>query len=263
MIFHSRSRFQLFIWLAVFCLLSISIQAQIPAKPSPPRLVNDLAGIFSIEQANLLERRLVQFNDTSSTQIAIVTLNDLGGYAVGDLAVRIGEEWGVGQKGFNNGVLVLVKPKDGREMGEVFIATGYGLEGVIPDAMARRIVENEMVPHFKAGDYYGGVNAGVEALIKLSSGEYKAENPLESPGIWVVLIVLGIMIIAMSIGFSRRSNVHTIGSEIPWWLLMTMMSGGRGGSSGGWGGFTGGGSGGGFGGFGGGSFGGGGAGGRW
>ncbi|HOH99731.1 MAG TPA: TPM domain-containing protein [Bacteroidales bacterium] len=249
----------------IFLLIFMfSLVGQAPPKPNPPRLVNDLAGILDVSQAESLEQRLVAFNDTSSTQIAVVTLKSLEGYSAAEMAFSIGESWGVGQKGFDNGVIVLVKPRYENEMGDVFIATGYGLEGAIPDAMAKRIVENEMIPHFRMGDYYQGIDAGVSALIALASGEYQAGQDADAPPFWVALIIIGVIILLISLFSNKRNNMQTIGAELPWWLIMTMMNSGRGGSSGGFGGFGGGRSGGGgFGGFGGGSFGGGGAGGRW
>jgi len=108
----------------------------IPARPDPPRLVNDFANILTEAQINQLENKLVYFNDTTSTQIAIVIVNSLDGYDKASYAYEIGEKWGVGQQGFNNGIVILLKPKTESESGEVFIATGYGLEGAIPDAIA-------------------------------------------------------------------------------------------------------------------------------
>lgn len=114
-------------------LLSLTGFSQdFPTPMSPKRMVNDFTGMFSRQELNALEQTLRNFNDTSSTQIAIVTVPSLHGYAPNDYAQRLAEQWGIGQKGKDNGILLLVKPKNGNEKGQVAIAVGYGLEGVVP-----------------------------------------------------------------------------------------------------------------------------------
>jgi len=240
-------------------------------RPDPPRLVNDYAGILSSEEAQALESKLVAFNDSTSNQIAVVIVDDLQGYARSDFAYRVARDWGIGQGDFNNGLLVLVKPKTASSSGQVFIATGYGLEGAIPDLACADIIDNEIIPRFREDDYYGGIDAGTNVLMALASGEYSygdraGGTPAGAiPGIVIFLIIL-FFIIIVSAGSSNNKHLRRGGSSnIPLWLLMSMMGGGRS-HSGSWGGFSGrggGGGGGGFGGFGGGSFGGGGAGGSW
>ena len=152
---------------AVFAMVANAI----PTRPEPQRLVNDQASIFTPDQKEDLERMLVAFDDSTSNQIAVVTVLDLEGYSASGYATRIGLEWGVGSEKFDNGVVLLVKPRVGNSYGEVFIAVGYGLEGAIPDAYAKRIVDTELIPHLSEGDYYGGVVAACEVLMKLASGE--------------------------------------------------------------------------------------------
>ncbi len=261
-----------FLFVVLYAFASLNAYAQdIPEKPNPPRLVNDFAGLLSGTEANLLERKLVSFNDSTSTQIAIVIVKDLNGYAPADYAQRLGEKWGIGQKGRNNGILILVKPKSDTR-GEVQIATGYGAEGPVPDLACIDIVNKEILPEFRKGDYYSGLNNAVGTLMALIRGEYTASEysqrgskstgkglPL---GFIIFIIFIVISIISRKSGGSNSKNISTGG--LPFWLLMSMMGSGRGSHSGSWGGFSGGGSsGGGFGGFGGGSFGGGGAGGSW
>lgn len=254
-----------------------SMSAQIPSRPNPPRLVNDLAGIFTAQQTAELERRVVAFSDSTSNQIAVVTVPELYGMDKAQLAYSIGEQWGVGQKKFNNGVVILIKPKIGNSRGEVFIATGYGLEGVLTDAMSRRIIERDMIPYFRKDDYYAGVNAALNIIMPLLSGEIstreftgKQEDGSIVPAI-VFLFVLIIFVIILSAiskngpknmgGGNGRGGKRFDAADAL--FLASILSAGRGGrSSGGFGGGFGGG-GGGFGGFGGGSFGGGGAGGSW
>lgn len=244
----------------------------IPEKPYPPRLVNDFAGMLKPDEIRMLEDKLVAYNDSTSTQIAIVTVKDLNGYDKSDYAQRLGEKWGIGQKGKNNGVLILVKPNTQGSRGEVFIAQGYGLEGPIPDLACSQIVDNEILPAFRTGDYYGGLNKATNTLMKLASGEFTADE-ISKPKkddlsafapILIIIIFIIIMFIRSSGGKNQR---HISRKGLPLWLLLSMMNSGRNSHSGSWGGFSGGGGfgggGGGFGGFGGGSFGGGGAGGSW
>ncbi|MFV0376685.1 MAG: TPM domain-containing protein [Mangrovibacterium sp.] len=261
---------QLFFLLAFWLGLTASAQ-DIPQRPQPPRLVNDFAGVLSQAEVNQLESELVNFNNRTTTQIVVVTVPDLNGYDAADFAVRLGEQWGVGQKGSNNGVVVLFKPKTAESNGKIYVAVGYGLEGIIPDAVANRdIIDYEMIPRFKQGDIYGGLHQGVKVIMGLASKEFTAKdyqkkvNNAGAPAIGIIFFV-GIIILILSL-FRRKNSYYTSGSNLPFWLLMGSMmnSGTRNGS---WGNFSGGsggfGGGGGFGGFGGGSFGGGGAGGSW
>ncbi|HRY33571.1 MAG TPA: TPM domain-containing protein [Bacteroidales bacterium] len=245
------------------------LQAQeIPLRPDPPRLVNDLAEVLDEAQESNLEASLVRFSDSTSNQIVVLTVPDLGGYDKAEFAYTVGEKWGVGQKGFDNGIVILIKPKTGSGRGDVFIAVGYGLEPVIPDATSRQIMEKEMIPQFKKNDYYGGIVNALNILMPLARGEFShkqyGSKKEEAPG-WVALIPVAIIIILILIFRGGRNRHNHIGKNLDfltWMMLLNSMGGGRG--SGGWGsGGFGGGGGGGFGGFGGGSFGGGGAGGSW
>ena len=260
--------------LFILTLLSPSFGQTFPEKPQTPRLVNDFSKILDDGSLNQLEHLLVQFSNETSTQIAIVVLNDLDGYAISDYAFRLAEKWGIGQKDSNNGILVLLKPKLGNEKGEAFIAVGYGLEGAVPDAVARRIVNNEMIPLFRQNNYAGGLQAGVAVLMDITRGEYTGGKYMErtkdsSEAIGGVLFVMILFLVIFTIFRGKKAQSSSIGKELPFWVLLSMLgsgsrhSGSWGGFSSGSGGFGGGRSGGGFGGFGGGSFGGGGAGGSW
>ncbi len=255
----------------LFSLTSIA-QDEFPAQPEPPQLVNDFAGLLSAEQKASLENKLVNFYQKTSTQIAIVTVKSLFGYDKSDYSFKLAEKWGIGQKGKNNGILILVKPKLANEKGEVFVAVGYGLEAVVPDAVARQtLVSEEMIPAFKQNDYFTGLDKSTDVLISLTAGEFTADQYVKTVkkggnsggmgGFVLILIILFIVFL-----FRRgRGNSHGLGSTqsfLGGMLLGNMLGGSR--HSGSWGGFSGGSSGGGgFGGFGGGSFGGGGAGGSW
>ena len=242
----------------------------IPDPLSPPRLVNDYTGILTESQFRHLESKLEAFNDTTSTQIVVALVKTLGGYTKEEFADRLGEKWGVGRKQKDNGIVVLVKPKFRDEKGEARISVGYGLEGAIPDALCIRIVDNEMIPYFKEGDYYTGLDKATSTIMSLATGEFTADQydkaTRGSPvGIVVPIIIIIIIIIFMRRNSGNHYNSGSKGTSIWTALWLGSMLSGRGGS-GSWGDFrSGGGSfgGGGFGGFGGGSFGGGGAGGSW
>lgn len=255
---------------SVFSSNGLSAQ-EIPDRPVPPRLVNDFARMFSEQESNILEQKLVVFNDSTSTQIAVVTVPSLSGYDIMDYAQRLGEKWGIGQKELNNGVLLLIKPKTSDSGGKITIVPGYGLEGAIPDLTCGQIIDNEILPAFREGNYFNGIDAATNTLMSLARGEFSAEQygnkaKKGSGGNFPtgVIIFLMIIIILSMFGKSKGSNRRNIGSgNLPIWLLLGMMNSG-GSHKGSWGGFSGGSSsGGGFGGFGGGSFGGGGASGSW
>jgi len=261
---------------AFFILLGAGLMAQdIPDAPVPPRLVNDFAGLLSQGEAAQLEAKLVAFNDTTSTQISVVTITSLDGYSKEDYADRLAEKWGIGHKGKDNGVLILIKPKYANESGQVRISVGYGLEGAIPDALANRIVDYDMIPHFKEGNFYAGLDQATSTIMSLASGEFTADQYIKkrTPGLAGILVpIIIITIILVIFGRGGRGRHYSAGSRTSgslWtaiWLGSILNSGRSGGSWGdfkGGGGSFGGGGGGGFGGFGGGSFGGGGAGGSW
>jgi len=256
---------KLVLFLALF-LLSLNLPAQdVPDPIYPYRLVNDFANLFSSAEREALEQRLLAYNDSTSTQIYVVTVNDLGGYPASDYAFVLGEKWGIGQKGKDNGLLILLKPKIGKSRGEAFIATGYGLEAFINDAFAGRIVRDAMIPYFQENDYFGGVNAAVDVIIGRLSGEFDADAAgKEAFPLLEIVLLLVIVLILLSL-FSKGGDQHIDGDghhRRGGGPIFFPPFGGGGGSSFG-GGFGGGGFGGGFSGGGGGRFGGGGAGGSW
>lgn len=260
-----------------FVLLVFTASAQvekiIPNKPVPPKLVNDFTGNFlTPEQIVELERKLVAYDDSTSNQVVVVIVDDLKGYSAADYAIALGRKWGVGNKNFDNGVVLLVSTGGGEGNRAVFIAPGYGLEGAVTDLIADAIVDHELVPNFKAGNYYRGLDEATDAIIRAAEGRYKApegygKSKGRGIGIGAIIFFVILILIFSSIGGGRgrgggmvsRRGYGDIGAG---WIIGSLLGGaGRGG--GGWSGGGGGGGGGGFGGFGGGGFGGGGAGGSW
>lgn len=241
------------------------VAQEIPEPMVPYRLVNDFAGIFTDAGNKALEQKLLAYHDSTSTQIYVVTVDDLMGYAPSDFTFRLGEKWQVGQKSKNNGAVILIKPRRGNSRGQAFIATGYGLEARINDAYAGRIVRNVMIPYFMEDDYFGGVNAAVDEMIARLSGEFTAEAEEEEgiPPLAIIILVMGILILFAFISGGGDQHIdsegHHRGGNPPIFFPPVIGGSRRGG---GFGGFGGGGFGG-FGGGGGGSFGGGGAGGSW
>lgn len=243
----------------------MTVQAQsdnpndvIPDKPNPPRLVNDFVGILQAGARETLEEKLRRYADSTSTQITIVIVKTTEPYPIGDWAFQVGRKWGVGQKGKNNGLVLAWATGDRK----IYIATGYGLEGAIPDAVANRIIDNIIVPAFKQQQYYEGLDAATTEIIKRAQGEYKDDSSSDGEGGSVGFIMLIIIVVFVFIWLSRRGgggNRSNRGGG-GWFIPYTTYTG-WGSSSGSWGGGGGGGGGSDFGGFGGGSFGGGGAGG--
>ena len=241
----------------------------IPEKPREKRLVNDFTGtILSAQEANTLERKLLNYEDTTSTQVSILIVESLNGYEVVDFAQQTAEKWGVGQEEKDNGIFIVVSINDRKAA----IVTGYGMEGAITDAATYTIREDYMNPRFREDNFYKGLDDATTVIFKLASGEYTSDEVANGKGSggrgfpFFTLFILFFFIIPALVGKRRGRSFGSRG--IPWWAWLMMGSGGgnhndkwdnfRGG-----GGSFGGGGGGGFGGFGGGSFGGGGSGGSW
>jgi uncharacterized protein len=270
----AKNFLMLFVFAGCFNWASAQIvpKDKLPKQPNPPRLVVDFADMLSQQEENRLEEKLKRYNDTTSSQILIVTLHSTQGYDAGDYATEIGHKWGVGgQAAKDNGIVVLVS--DGKEESDgrrkTFIATGYGLEGVLNSITTKSIVDNYLRPNLQAGNFYQAFDATTTQLIKAAAGEYTAPKGYKSRSkgggfpFSTIIIIAVVLIIIFSRGrgggggmMSRRGYRRFNNTPPIWWF----PTGGGGGWSGG-GGDSGGG--GGFGGFGGGDFGGGGAGGDW
>jgi uncharacterized protein len=265
---------KLFLLLLLFACFQSVFAQKIQPKPNPPMAVNDFANLLEPFQKQALEQKLDAYNDSTSSAIVIITVADLQGYDIAEVSLKYLRDWGIGVKGRNNGVVILVSKNDHKAR----IETGYGMEGVLPDITAKQIIDERMIPFFKNNDYYAGFNNAVDAIIQAAAGEYKADpgaqkNNKVTAGKIIPLAIIFLVIIFLFSGkggggggsyMSRKGSRSFLGGALPWFLLGNMLGGGgRGGGFGG-GGFGGGGfGGGGFGGFGGGSGGGGGASGGW
>jgi len=241
----------------------------IPEKPTPQKLVNNFSKEFpnfiSSEEEFLLEQKLESFYQSTSNQIVIVIIDDLNGYEPWEFATELGQKWGVGTKENNNGIVVLIKPTGGKGNRKYHIAVGYGLEGAIPDLATKRIQESELLPNFKQGRFYEGLDQTTDVLMALAKGEYNYKTYVKKSNqnglikaFFIVLIIIIFFIIKLKNNGGNggsnngRGGRMSYGSGIFWGSMMG--SGFGGGSSSGSGG---------FGGFGGGGFGGGGSGGSW
>lgn len=254
------------------------------AQQYPPKsntLVTDYTNTLSADNKAQLEHKLVAFNDSTSTQIAVVIIKSVGSYDIAQYGAGLGRNWGIGQKGKNNGILILVAMEDRK----VTIQTGYGAEGAVPDAITSQVINNQIKPAFKRGDYYGGLDAATTSLMQYMRGEYKADAPVQNRndnvnnnandndssgssniGIIIFVIVVILIMIFRNIGRGGGQIIGGRGRTSPFWWFLAGSALGRGSSGWGGGSSDGGGSdsgGGGFGGFGGGDFGGGGSSGSW
>ncbi len=279
--------------LAVSCLPNSALAFDVPTNDG---FVTDVAGLLNSAEKKALEGELAAYRQSTSNEIAFVTVKSLNGDPIEDAALAIGRKWGIGQKGKDNGIVILIASDDR----EARIEVGYGLEGVVPDIVAKGIIDTDLTPAFRQADYYGGMHAVFDSLQKHIGGEYTADRYATSDagnGSITYVLFFGLIIFQWLFAIMARSKSWWLGGVLGgvgglilaaifgWWLSIPVLviiglfldyvvSKGyskRGKSAwwagGGWwgggGGGFGGGSGGGFGGFSGGSFGGGGASGRW
>ncbi|HEY4335643.1 MAG TPA: TPM domain-containing protein [Puia sp.] len=241
----------------LFLILPAVLRAQgvpVPAKPTPDRLVNDLANVMTPDQVSALEHKLVNYDDSTSNQIVVVTMPTIGDEDIEEYSVKLFKAWGIGNKKTNNGILILVSI----DTRKVYITTGYGLEGAIPDVTAKAIIDNEIIPNFRSstGDnYYRGFNQAADALIKAAAGEYKATDNYARRGarharkgggggigigiFFIIFIIIIVSVFRGGGGGSGGGGYFGGGGFLPF-LLGTMVGRGLGGGGGG-GGWSGGG----------------------
>jgi len=232
--------------LSIFILLLVSVvtfsqktfDPEELLKQKPTQLVTDLTGTLTADQRQALENKLVAFDDSTSTQIAVVIIPSLNGNEIADFNIKLGRAWGVGGKENNNGVVLLIAKGDRK----LNIATGYGVEGALPDVTSKQIIDDIIVPNFKGDDYYRGIEEGTDAIIQAVKGEYSApagyhKGSGSSAGRIIFIIVIIIIFLIISGGrkggggsfMSRRGfTAWTIGN-----ILSNMGRSGGGGWSGG------------------------------
>ena len=196
----------------VLILLAATIATALDVPPLSGR-VNDYARVLSQDQARSLETRLAQFEQETGHQVALLTIPTLDGEDIEGFSIRVAENWKIGKKGFDNGVILVVAVKDRRLRLEV----GYGLEGVLPDAIAKRITSEYIVPRFRSQDYAGGIIAGIDAVLKVIKKEPLPESARKKSGdqgsglnsitmFVITLAVFGLMAFA-STANRRRNNM--------------------------------------------------------
>lgn len=265
----NRINFSKTFWIVLVCMFTQIGLAQftIPEKPSFQTSVYDYAKVLSDSEKQQLEEKLVRYSDSTSTQIVVVTIDNLKGEDIGILAPKWGHEWGVGQAKEDNGVFILLSKEDRK----IWIAPGYGVEDKLIAGTTGEIVRNVIVPEFKAGSYYNGLDKGADAIFDVLKGKYKGsrKNGLKngvSPFVILLVLFVIVLIIVSSVkgngkGNGRGGGMMRSPSLLDIIVLSSLGRNSGGGFGGGFGGSSGGG---GFGGgFGGGGFSGGGAGGSW
>ncbi len=192
-------------------IISVSI-AQIPARPSPAKLYNNLSKAFpdflSQQNALKLEQKLENFSAQTSNQICVVVVDDFDGEDQSSFATGILNSWGIGQKKTNNGLVILVKPTGGKGERKLFIAVGYGLEGAITDLQTKHIREDDIQPLFKKGLFFEGLDAGINSLMLAAKGEYnvKATKKQENSIIPIIIIIVIFLILFAGQGGGRSSG---------------------------------------------------------
>lgn len=260
------------IFLIIVLSVSVNAFAQIdkilPNPGNPPTLYNDFTkerNFITPEQKDFLERKLVAYDDSTSSQVAIIIVDDLHGYDANEYSTELGRKWGIGGSQFNNGILILISTGGVDGNRDAYIAVGYGLEGVIPDITAKSILNNSLIPNLKNREYFKGLNETVDDIIKAAGGEYKAPEGYGNRNskklkAWQIALLFFVIWLVLGIVSGGGKGGGGYASRRGYRGFWGPTIGGGGFGGGGW---SGGSSGGGFGGFGGGSFGGGGAGGKW
>ncbi len=251
------------IGLATLLLAALPLAVSAQTFPAPTGRVTDAAGIIPDDLEARLTQKLAALEQQSGPQFVVATIPDLQGYDIADYGYRLGREWGIGDKERNDGVLLIVAPNERK----VRIEVGYGLEPVLTDGLSWQIINNDIVPRFKAGDMPGGIEAGADAIVTQlglppdqaqqiaqdagTSDYYRPAIPPEVPFFGMIILFLFVIPFIRTV-YKRRRYPSKVGRAFIWDFLDNMPRGsGSGGSSGG--GFSGGG----------GSFGGGGSSGSW
>ncbi|MBL7765329.1 MAG: TPM domain-containing protein [Chitinophagaceae bacterium] len=202
--------FTLLFLLSALCIGPNKIHAQsttydeaIPALPSTPRLVNDLANMLQADEEVRLEKKLLKFERESSNEVTIITVDTLGGLDISEFAVQLGRKWNIGKAERKNGVIILVSAKDRK----INISPGYGLSGVLPDAICARIIRNQITPNFRSGNVYQGFDEATDAIIAASKGEFSAYEKGNGISPFILLLIMfGIFLFIFIFFFAIRNR---------------------------------------------------------
>jgi uncharacterized protein len=222
-----------FLFAAGFCLLFCLPAEGLEVPDRPVGRVDDRTGTLTSDQIVTLERRLAAFEQETTNQIAVLLIPSLGGDSLEDFSIRLAEKWKIGQKGRNNGAILLVVKNDRKLRMEV----GYGLEGALPDALSGAIIRDEIAPRFRDGQFFEGIEAGLKAIMAATKGEYKpaAKKKGNALNSWLPLLIMGGFLVFFLIAASqaRRGHYHSGGSR-GWTSKGGFFGGPFLGGSGGW-----------------------------
>lgn len=251
---------KLFLFVLALSGLIAHAQFDIPKKPSFQTSVYDYADVLNPTEEKELENKLIRYSDSTTTQIVVITIDDLKGESIGILTPRWAHEWGIGQAKEDNGILILLSKNDR----EIWISPGYGVEDRLTAGINGELIRNIIIPEFKAGSYYNGLDKGADAIFEVLKGKYKSsrkESKKDFPILPVIIfVIILILIISKASKGGGNSGGGSRGLDLGDIIILSSLGRGNGGFGGG---SFGGGSGGFGGGFGGGGFSGGGAGGSW
>jgi uncharacterized protein len=190
-------------WRGLVALVAVLLPvaaAMAQALPPPPSAYfNDYAGVVPAADAHRLDAKLRQFAAETSTQVVVAVFEELPSPSLEDFTVRTAESWRVGRKDWDNGAVLFVFVKNRK----LRIETGYGLEGALPDALARRILDESVVPRLRAGDWSGGLEAGIDGIMAATRGEYKAP-PRQQAGTPLVAILIIAFFVILLVWLARQ-----------------------------------------------------------
>jgi uncharacterized protein len=230
--------------LSFVSLVAINARAAEVIPPKPTAYFNDYAGVVSKAAAHRFNEQLAQFERETSNQVVVAVWQTMPSQSsIEDFTQRTFEAWGIGQKGTNNGAVLFVFVKDRR----MRVQPGYGLEGALTDFTSDQIIRNEISPHFRNGDYEGGLATGIDSIEKAIRGEYKgtgktvAERGRQSPAPSFLFFIVFVVVLSIISRVMRRLGGYSYSSRRsgPVFIPMSFGGGGGGWSSGGGGGFSG------------------------
>lgn len=262
---YRMSAFRLWLgfWLMLFCQLALAETTNFVEIPKLSSRITDVTNTLSAEQAQALESKLAAFEAKKGSQIAVLIVPTTQPEDIAEFAIKVVDLWGIGRKGIDDGLILIIAKNDRK----IRVEVNYGLEGVIPDAIAKRIGTETIAPYFKNNDYYGGINAGVDQIIGLIEGEQlpapkQTNTSQQDEGGFIFLLFGGLFagsMLSSMLGRVAGGLIAGIGSGILAYFLLgfgigailigiivffltSARSGGGGGWSNGGGGYYGGGS---------------------